>query len=70
MAAGAAFKRIWKSVGHDEAAPSARDAGRSWGEVLLAAGLEGAIYGLVKAGVDRAGATGFRYATGVWPGNE
>jgi hypothetical protein len=37
---------------------------------LLAAGLEGAIYGLVKAVMDRAGATGFRYASGVWPGDE
>ncbi len=68
--AGALFKRIWKQIGGDEKAPSATDARRGWGEIVLAAGLEGLIYGAVKAGVDRAGATGFKHATGTWPGDE
>jgi hypothetical protein len=29
--------------------------------------LQGAIFALVKAGVERAGATGVRKATGEWP---
>jgi hypothetical protein len=69
LVAGALFKRIWKVVAGDESAPSATDAGRSWGAVVLAAGLEGLIYGAVKAAVDRAGATGFQQATGTWPGS-
>ena len=68
--AGALFKRVWKLVGEGEDTPSATDAGRGWGEILLAAGLEGLIYGTVKAAVDRAGATSFERATGAWPGDE
>jgi hypothetical protein len=61
------FKQIWKRVGHDEHAPTATDEDRSWGEVLAAAALQGAIFALVKAAVDRAGATGVRKVTGEWP---
>jgi Protein of unknown function (DUF4235) len=70
LVAGALFKRAWKLVGGDEKAPSATDAHRGWGEIILAAGLEGLIYGAVKAAVDRAGATSFEHATGTWPGDE
>jgi hypothetical protein len=38
--------------------------------IILAAGLEGLIYGAVKAAVDRAGATEFERATGTWPGDD
>ena len=41
----------------------------SWREIIAAAALHGAVFGAVKAIVDRAGATGFAQATGVWPGN-
>ena len=30
---------------------------------------QGAIFGLVKAAVDRGGAQGFQKLTGVWPGD-
>jgi Protein of unknown function (DUF4235) len=70
LVAGALFKRAWKLVGGDGEAPSATDAHRGWGEIILAAGLEGLIYGAVKAAVDRAGATAFGHATGTWPGDE
>ena len=36
---------------------------------LPAAALQGAIFALVKAAVDRGGAEGFRKLTGVWPGD-
>ncbi|MER6538185.1 DUF4235 domain-containing protein [Streptomyces sp. 900105755] len=68
LAAGALFKQTWKVLGHDEDAPDATDEERTWGEVLLAAMVQGAIFAVVKAAVDRAGATGVRSLTGTWPG--
>ena len=43
---------------------------RGWGEVLVAATVQGAIFALVKAAVDRATAEGTRKLTGVWPGDD
>ncbi len=68
VVAGAIFKRIWKLVAHEDEAPKATDAQRGWREVLIAAVLQGAIFALVKAVVDRAGAEGTRKLTGLWPG--
>jgi predicted metal-dependent enzyme (double-stranded beta helix superfamily) len=68
MAAGAVFKQAWKVLGHDADAPDATDEERSWGEILLAAALQGAIFAAVKASVDRAGAATTRRLTGTWPG--
>ena len=68
--AGAIFKRVWKVAFSEDDAPKATDADRSWREVLLAAALQGAIFGLVKAAVDRGAAEGTRKVTGVWPGEE
>ncbi|MFF0560881.1 DUF4235 domain-containing protein [Streptomyces sp. NPDC020472] len=68
LMAGAAFKQAWKMIGHDDDAPDATDEDRTWREVLLAAGLQGAIFALVKAAVDRAGAATTRRLTGTWPG--
>ncbi len=69
LAATALFKRLWQVVGREGDAPDAKDRERGWGEVLLASALQGAIFGGVKAAVDRAGAAGYERATGVWPGN-
>jgi hypothetical protein len=68
LVSGLVFKQVWKLVGHDDDAPDAVDEDRGWGEVLAAAALQGAIFALVKAAVDRAGAAGVRKATGQWPG--
>ncbi|MEU3405450.1 DUF4235 domain-containing protein [Streptomyces sp. NPDC006670] len=68
MAAGMAFKQAWRMIGHDDDAPDATDEDRTWREVLLAAALQGAIFALVKAAVDRGGATAIRRLTGTWPG--
>ncbi|MFF4169366.1 DUF4235 domain-containing protein [Streptomyces sp. NPDC001744] len=65
--AGAAFKKAWQVLGHDDDAPDATDEDRGWREVLLAAALHGAIFALVKAAVDRGGATAVRRVTGAWP---
>jgi len=68
VVAGAIFKRIWRAVAHEDEAPEATDAGKSWSEVLAAAAAQGAVFGGVKALIDRAGATGFARLTGTWPG--
>ena len=70
IVAGAIFKRIWRAVAHEDEAPEATDAGKSWGEVLAAAAAQGAVFGGVKALIDRAGATGFARLTGTWPGSK
>jgi predicted metal-dependent enzyme (double-stranded beta helix superfamily) len=66
--AGAIFKRVWRAAAGEDEAPKATDAQRGWREVLLAATLQGAIFAVVKAAVDRAAAEGTRKLTGVWPG--
>jgi hypothetical protein len=67
MVSGMVFKQIWRGIAQEDEAPNAIDEGRSWSEILLAAALQGAIFALVKAAVDRAGAAGVRKATGDWP---
>ena len=67
VVSGLIFKQVWKLVGHDDDAPNATDQDRGWNEVLLAAALQGAIFAVVKAAVDRGGATGVQKATGLWP---
>jgi hypothetical protein len=67
LAAGVLFKQIWKRVADDPDTPDATDENRGWGEILTAAALQGATFALVKAAVDRAGATGVKKITGEWP---
>jgi hypothetical protein len=69
LVAGAIFKRVWSSVAREEEAPEATDEAKGWAEVITAATLEGAVFGGVKAAIDRAGATGFARVTGAWPGD-
>jgi len=65
--AGAVFKKVWQLASGDDDAPNATDEDRSWVEILTAAALHGAIFAVVKAAVDRGGATGVRKFTGEWP---
>jgi uncharacterized protein DUF4235 len=71
IAAGAiatiAFKQLWRTIADERETPEAIDEKRTWTEILLAAAIQGAIFGLVKAAVDRAGASGVRRLTGRWP---
>ena len=64
--AGAIFKKVWQLAAGEDEAPEATDAQRGWREVLLAATLQGAIFALVKAAVDRGAAEGTRKLLGVW----
>lgn len=68
--AGVIFKRVWKFAAREDDAPKATDASRGWGEVLLAAALQGVIFAVVKAAVDRGAAVSAHKLTGVWPGDE
>lgn len=68
MIAAVAFKQAWKLVEGEGDAPGATDEDRSWKEILIAAGLQGAIFAVVKAAVDRSGAVATRRVTGTWPG--
>ncbi|WP_371502929.1 DUF4235 domain-containing protein [Kitasatospora sp. NBC_00374] len=65
--AGAVFRRVWALLGHEGDAPHATDRDRTWKEVLAAAALQGAVFALVKAAIDRGGAVGARRLTGTWP---
>jgi hypothetical protein len=65
--AGLIFKQVWKVAAGDDDAPNATDEDRGWGEILAAAALQGAIFAVVKAAVDRGGAASVRKVTGSWP---
>ncbi|MFB4299676.1 DUF4235 domain-containing protein [Actinomadura sp. NTSP31] len=67
--AGVLFEQLWKRVAGQDDAPDADDRNYSWRQVLVAAAIEGALFGLVKAAVQRAGAHGVHKATGQWPGD-
>jgi Protein of unknown function (DUF4235) len=70
LVASAIFGRLWKLITGDDEAPKATEQKRTWRAVLIAATAQGAVFGLVKAAIDRGGAAGFRKATGEWPGDD
>jgi hypothetical protein len=58
------FTEIWQRVSpDDEEPPEPKDLTRSTREALIAAAVQGLIFGLVRAAVDRAGAKGYRALT-------
>ncbi|CAL9661093.1 hypothetical protein SUDANB176_07003 [Streptomyces sp. enrichment culture] len=65
--AGLAFQKTWKVLRHEDDAPDALDRDRGWGEILLAAAIQGAIFAVVRSAVDRAGAKVIERSTGTWP---
>ena len=67
--ASTVFKQVWKRISGEEDAPDATESEYGWSEILPAAALQGAIFGLVKAAIDRGGAEGFQRLTGAWPGD-
>ena len=70
VVASAVFEQVWKHVSGEDEAPGATDADRSWTDVLLAAAIQGAVFGLVRAAVDRGGAKAYERLTGVWPDDD
>jgi uncharacterized protein DUF4235 len=67
LAASALFTRLWRTATGEDEAPEATGKDFGWTEVLIAATVQGAIFGLVKAAIDRGGVTGYRKLTGRWP---
>jgi hypothetical protein len=65
--AGLAFRKTWMALRHEEDAPDALDQDRRWGEILLAAAVQGALFAVVRSAVDRTGAKAIERSTGVWP---
>ena len=58
---------IWGLIS-DEQPADADDRDAGWGEVLVSAGIQGAVFATVQALVRRSGAKGFERVTGIWPG--
>ncbi|MDL9948797.1 DUF4235 domain-containing protein [Gordonia sp. ABSL11-1] len=63
VVAGAAFGQVWKRITDDREVPDPKDLQHSTAEVLAGAALQGLIFGLVRAAIDRAGAKGYRAVT-------
>ncbi len=71
LIAGQVFKQVWKraSPGSKPDAPGALQSEYRMREVLVAAAVQGAIFAVVKAAIDRGGARAFQRWTGEWPGD-
>jgi Protein of unknown function (DUF4235) len=64
LLAGKVFTEVWQRVSpSDEEPPDPKDLDRPAREAITAAALQGLIFGLVRAAVDRAGAHGYRAVT-------
>ena len=64
LIAGRIFTEIWQRVSPaDKEPPEPKDLTRSGGEALIAAALQGLVFGVVRAAVDRASAHGYRAVT-------
>ena len=64
LLAGEMFNQIWKRLSDtDRPPPEPKDLNRSTHAALAAAGLQGLVFGLVRAAVDRAGARGYQAVT-------
>lgn len=50
---GAAFKSVWRRADRGREVPEAGDTARSWRAVLLAAALQGAVFAVIHAVVER-----------------
>jgi uncharacterized protein DUF4235 len=69
LAGRQAFNFVWGKI-DDQEPPEATTAMAPWAKVLGAAALQGAIFGAVRAAVNRGGAKGYEHLTGVWPGEK
>lgn len=63
------FEQIWGLI-DDEKPPESEHREATWGKVIAAAAIEGAIFRATKQAVDRGARVAFANATGSWPGDE
>jgi hypothetical protein len=64
-----AFDFVWTKI-DDEEPPEATTQDTTWPRLLAAAAVQGVIFRVIRFAVDRYGAIGFHYLTGVWPGEK
>ena len=71
MIASLIFKKVWARAapGEHSDPPKPLESEYPLRELLLAAAIQGLIYSVIKASVDRGGARAFQKWTGEWPGN-
>lgn len=53
LIAGALFKQTWRLLTREDDTPDASDLERDWAEVIIAAMIQGAIAGAIKAALNR-----------------
>lgn len=63
------FNFVWTKI-DDQEPPVSTTEEASWRRILAAAALQGVIFRTTRVAVDRYGAVGWRYLTGVWPGEK
>jgi Protein of unknown function (DUF4235) len=63
------FNGIWGVI-DDEEPPDSKHLEISWGKLLLAAAVQGAIFRAVKEGTDHGARRAFMNLTGSWPGED
>jgi len=61
------FEFLWGRI-DDQEAPEASHLETTWPKVVLAAGIEGAIFRAMRAVTDRGARVAFLRLTGSWPG--
>jgi hypothetical protein len=64
-----AFDFVWSKIDEEEP-PKPTTQLAPWSKVLAAAALQGLIFRLVRTAVDRFGAKGWYWVTGLWPGEK
>ncbi|HYI53676.1 MAG TPA: DUF4235 domain-containing protein [Microlunatus sp.] len=68
-AAGAVVKQVWRRVADEDDAPSALQSEYSLATILAGAAVQGVVFAVIKALIDRGGARLFERVTGAWPGD-
>jgi Protein of unknown function (DUF4235) len=63
------FEQVWGLI-DDEEPPESEHRDATWGKVIAAAALQGAIFTATRRAVDRGARQAFANATGSWPGDE
>ena len=63
------FNFAWTKI-DDEDPPKGTTQEATWAKIVAAAALQGVIFKTTRVVVDRYGAVGWNYLTGVWPGEK
>jgi Protein of unknown function (DUF4235) len=63
------FNGLWGVI-DDEEPPDSKHRDTSWGRLILAGAIQGAIFRVVKEATDHASRRAFHRTTGTWPGKE